>query len=136
VTPAFSRDGRWIAYASDESGRFEVYVQPYPGSGERYVISTEGGGEPAWSRNTNELFYRDGDRMMAVDIQTSPFRASRPRLLFTGHYLHTERRTEYDVTPNGEFVMVNGAPGDEHPTQLSLLMNWFDELKAKVPVGR
>jgi len=135
TTPAFSPDGRWIAYASDESGQFEVYVQPFPGPGDKYTISTSGGGEPAWSRGGKELFYRNGDQMMAVDVETQPFRAARPKVLFTGRYLHTAagRRTEYDVASNGDFVMLSVAEGDQAATQINLLMNWFEELKARVP---
>ena len=135
TTPAFSPDGRWIAYASDESGQFEVYVQPFPGPGEKYPISTSGGGEPVWSRSGKELFYRNGDQMMAVDVQAQPFRAARPKVLFTGRYLQTDtvRRTDYDVAPNGDFVMLSVAEGDQPATQINLLMNWFEELKARVP---
>ena len=86
--PRFSPDGRWLAYVSDESGRYEVYVQPYPGPGGKWQISTDGGTEPAWNRNGRELFYRSGDKMMAVDIATQPsFAAGKPRMLFEGPYL-------------------------------------------------
>ena len=64
--PAFSRDGRWLAYASDESGRFEVYVQRFPGPGEKIVVSTGGGTEPVWARTGRELYYLYGDRPAAV----------------------------------------------------------------------
>jgi Tol biopolymer transport system component len=62
----FSPDGRWIAYVSDESGRPEIYVQPYPGPGGKWQISADGGIEPVWNANGRELFYRSGNRMMAV----------------------------------------------------------------------
>jgi eukaryotic-like serine/threonine-protein kinase len=65
--PQFSPDGRWLAYVSDESGRYEIYVQLYLGPGGKWQISTEGGTEPVWNRNLRELFYRSGDKMMAVD---------------------------------------------------------------------
>src|SRR4029453_664746 len=67
-----SPDGKWIAYVSDESGRFEIYVRSFPGPGEKWPISLEGGNEPVWPRNGRELFYRAGDTMMAVDVQTTP----------------------------------------------------------------
>ena len=83
--PKFSPDGRWLAYVSDESGRYEIYVQPYPGPGGKLQISTEGGTEPVWNRSGRELFYRNGDKMMAVDIATQPdFAAGKPRMLFEG----------------------------------------------------
>jgi eukaryotic-like serine/threonine-protein kinase len=70
AAPQFSNDGRWLAYMSNESGRYEVYVQPYPGPGGKWQISTEGGTEPIWNPNGRELFYRSGDKMMAVEITT------------------------------------------------------------------
>jgi eukaryotic-like serine/threonine-protein kinase len=80
--PQFSRDGRWLAYISNESGRYEIYVQAYPGPGGKYQISTEGGTEPLWNPNGRELFYRSGDKMMVVDITTQPsFTAGAPRML-------------------------------------------------------
>ena len=77
-----------MAYLSDESGREEIYVQPYPGPGGKSQISTDGGTEPVWNPNGRELFYRNGNKMMAVDIATQPvFAAGRPILLFTGDYV-------------------------------------------------
>jgi len=70
--PRFSPDGRWLAYSSDESGRLDVYVQPYPGPGGKVQISTDGGTEPVWNRNGRELFFRSGNKMMAVDVATQP----------------------------------------------------------------
>jgi eukaryotic-like serine/threonine-protein kinase len=117
-TPRFSPDGRWLAYTAKETGRDEVYVQPYPGPGGKWQISTEGGTEPAWNPNGQELFYRGGTlsgsilrsgKMMAVDIATQPsFSASTPRVLFAGDYLPaTELITNYDVSRDGQrFLMV------------------------------
>ncbi|MDR3722704.1 MAG: protein kinase [Candidatus Acidoferrales bacterium] len=86
--PEFSPDGRWLAYVSDESGRFEIYVQPYPGPGGKWQISTDGGTEPVWNRNGRELFYRSGDKMMAAAVATQPsFFAGKPRMLFEGAVL-------------------------------------------------
>ena len=68
----FSPDGHWLAYVSDESGRNEIYVQPFPGPGRRWAISTDGGDEPVWSRDGRELFYRNGNAMMAVPITSQP----------------------------------------------------------------
>ena len=68
----FSPDGGWLAYVSNESGRPEVYVQPYPGPGGKWLISIEGGAEPIWNHNGRELFYRSGNRMMVVKTTTQP----------------------------------------------------------------
>ncbi|HEV2247463.1 MAG TPA: protein kinase [Terriglobia bacterium] len=136
----FSPDGRWLAYISDESGRLEVYVQPYPGPGGKWQISTEGGTEPVWNPNGRELFYRTGDKMMAVDISTQTgFAASTPRMLFEGRYeqppvpLHN-----YDVSPDGQhFLMLKPVEQEQAaPTQINVVLNWFEELKRRVPTGK
>lgn len=135
----FSPDGRWLAYVSDESGGFEIYVQPYPGPGGKWLISTEGGTEPVWNRNGRELFYRNGDKMMAVEISTLPgFAAGKPRQLFEGHYLLNQfALPNYDVSPDGQrFLMLK--PSEQTgtaPMQINVVLNWFEELKQKVPVG-
>jgi eukaryotic-like serine/threonine-protein kinase len=135
--PRFSPDGRWLAYVSDESGRYEVYVQPYPGPGGKWQISTEGGTEPAWNPNGRELFYRSGDKMMAVDIATQPgFAAGKPRLLFERHYQPTPVTfPDYDVSPDGQrFLMLKPSESTvAAPTQINVVLNWFEELKRRVP---
>jgi len=134
----FSPDGRWLAYVSDESGRNEIYVQPYPGPGEKWLISTDGGNSPVWNPNGQELFYRNGDQMMAVEITTEPtFSAGIPRLLFEGRYFWEETdRAVYDVTPDGQrFVMIQEGEQDSAPPQINVVLNWFEELKQRVPTG-
>jgi serine/threonine-protein kinase len=137
--PRFSPDGRWLAYISDESGRWEIYVQPYPEPGGKWQISTEGGTEPAWNRNGRELFYRSGDKMMAVDISTqSGFVAGKPRMLFEGQYEQTPTTfPNYDVSNDGQrFLMVKPTEQVSAPTQINVVLNWFEELKQKVPTGK
>jgi serine/threonine-protein kinase len=138
--PQFSPDGHWLAYASDESGGREIYVQPYPGPGGKRQISTGGGTEPQWNPNGRELFYRDGDKMMAVDISTQDgFSAGKSHQLFQGHYLRngiTFARPNYDVSRDGQrFLMLK--PIQEHtaPTQINVVLNWTEELKRLVPTG-
>jgi serine/threonine protein kinase/Tol biopolymer transport system component len=137
--PRFSHDGRWLAYVSDESGRYEIYVQPYPGPGGKWQISTEGGTEPVWNPNGRELFYRSGDKMMAVDIATQPgFAAGKPRMLFAGQYVPTPLTSpNYDVSPDGQrFLMVKSSESEQAaPTQINVVLNWFEELKRRVPAG-
>jgi len=139
--PEFSPDGRWIAYASDESGRREVYVQPYPGPGGKWQISTDGGSEPVWSRNGRELFYRTGDKVMAVEIATEPgFSAGKPKMLFEGHYLSTtsEPGPYFDVSPDGQkFLMLKPVTQEQAtPTQINVVLNWTEELKRLVPAEK
>jgi eukaryotic-like serine/threonine-protein kinase len=136
----FSPDGRWLAYISDESGRFEIYVQPYPGPGGKWQISTEGGREPVWSPNGRALFYRCGNKMMAVDIATQPgFTVGRPRMLFEGQYQPAPGSfPNYDVAPDGQrFLMLKPVEqAQAAPTQINVVLNWFEELKQKVPTGK
>ncbi len=139
LAPVFSPDGRWLAYVSDESGRTEIYVRPFPKVEEgKWQISTDGGVEPRWAPNGLELFYRNVDKMMAVDITTEPtFRAGTPRLLFEGVYIQSQRGAAfYDVTPDGQrFVMVQ-AQQEAAQAQINVVLNWFEELKRLVPTGK
>ena len=132
VWSAFSPDGRWLAYMSIESGRDEVYVRRYPAAGEKLQISTEGGSCPRWARNGQELFYRNGDKMMAVPISTEPeFSAGKPKILFEGRFLSDYG--SYDVAPDGErFVMVQ-EERESAPRQIHVVLNWHQELKRLVP---
>jgi Tol biopolymer transport system component len=139
MTPRFSPDGSWLAYVSDESGRGEVYIQSYPGPGGKRQITTEGGTEPVWNPNGREMFYRSGGKMMAVDIATQPsFLVGKPRLLFEGPYLPSPLAPpNYDVSPDGQrFLMVKPAEQEQAPpTQINVVLNWFEELKRRVPTG-
>ena len=138
--PMFSPDGRWIAYVSDESGRNEVYVQPFPDPGGKRQISTEGGGDQVWSRDGQELFYLNGNQMMAVEIETEPgFTAGTPRLLFEGPFQPSLGRiAPYDVTADGQqFVMFQDpsiTDSEQQSPQINIVTNWFEELKERVPV--
>ena len=137
TAPRFSPDGHFIAYASDESGRFEIYVRPYPGPGGKWQISTEGGTEPVWNPQGRELFYRSGNKMMAVDVATQlTFSAGKPKMLFEGRYVPTPRSfPDYDVSPDGQrFLMLKA--NEQASTQINVVLNWFEELKQKVPAGK
>jgi len=142
--PQFSPDGRGVAYQSDETGRNEVYVVSYPSLGGKVLVSNDGGTEPRWARSGRELFYRNGDKMMAVDIQTTPaLRAGAPQSLFEGHYfegrtLAGDYRASYDVSPDGKrFLMLKPVAGQNAGSgQLHIVVNWFEELRRRVPVER
>jgi Tol biopolymer transport system component/predicted Ser/Thr protein kinase len=139
TAPCFSPDGRFIAYVSDESGRLEIYVRPYPGPGGKWQISTEGGAEPVWNPKGRELFYRAGNKMMAVDVTTQPvFSAGKPKMLFEGPYVPTPRSfPDYDVSPDGQrFLMLKANEQAQAPAQINVVLNWFEELKQKVPAGK
>ncbi|HEX7793368.1 MAG TPA: protein kinase, partial [Vicinamibacterales bacterium] len=106
----FSPDGRWVAYVSDQTGRFEVWVRPYGTTGSPVRVSSDGGHEPAWSRDGRTIFYHAGSKLMAAGFQVSPAggAAGPPRVLFDGGFLPYNiiyRRT-YDVLPDGNFVVV------------------------------
>jgi eukaryotic-like serine/threonine-protein kinase len=134
--PAFSPDGRWVAYVSDESGRQEIYVQPYPGPGGKSLISTDGGTEPLWHPKGRELFYRNGNKLMAVEIATRPaFAAGKPEELFTRDYMLTSASSRnYDVSLDGRrFLMIQPSAGHATPREIVVVLNWFNELKRLVP---
>src|SRR5262249_36599276 len=106
--PHISPDGAWFAYQSDEPGRNEIFVQAFPGVGRKWQISFDGGIELVWSRTGREVFYRNGDKMIAVQVATSPaFSAGRPTVLFTGRFLfNTTSSSAFDVSPDGQrFLM-------------------------------
>jgi eukaryotic-like serine/threonine-protein kinase len=142
--PDFSPDGRWLAYASDESGRHEVYVQPYPSPGPRHQISARGGTQPAWARNGQELFYPVPDpnatssKMMAVDVALTPtLTGGVPRPLENVSVVEIGSITRgYDVSPDGRrFITVRETERSPEPppAQTILVQHWVEELKRRVP---
>ena len=129
----FSPDGRWIAYASDESGQMQVYLRPYPGPDQKMPLSTQGGTQPLWNRNGKELFYRHVNKMMVVSVTTSPtVVVSEPRQLFEQRYAFlTSTIPNYDISADGlRFVMVKDESGSG---RLNVVLNWTEELKRRVP---
>jgi hypothetical protein len=128
-----SSDGRLFAYTSDESGTFEIYVRPFPGPGGKWQISNEGGTQPVWAHSGREVFYRNGEKMMAVAVETEPaFRAGKPRVLFEGEFHRPDLSfPQYDVAADDQkFVMIQEL---ESRTQIHVVQNWFEELKERVP---
>ena len=129
-SPSFSPDGRFLAYASDKTGRFEVYVCPVSGSDSIKMVSTYGGVAPKWSPKGDELFYRSGDKMMSVQVSTrSEFSAGTPREIFKGTY-----GGRFDVAPDGQHFLMIKHSTQPLVTQIQFILNWFEELKEKVSV--
>jgi len=146
VFPAFSPDGRWLAYASTESGTREVYVRPFPRPGGRWQVSTGGGNFPLWSRDGRELLFETLDQhVMAVSYTAThtaggdSFAAGKPRMWTATRLRSTGIFPNYDLAPDGKRLaafVADDANGENLPTHLTFLLNFFDELRRKVPVGK
>jgi serine/threonine-protein kinase len=136
VAPRLTRDGRWLAYASDESGRFEVFVRPWPGPGPRIQVSDSGGGQPVWSGDGRRLFYRSGRGMRVADLVPAgtTLTVSGRRTLFEGDYYDADNGTRsptYDVAPDGRrFLMAKALPGSR--AEILVWMDWLPEFKARL----
>jgi serine/threonine-protein kinase len=136
----FSPDGRWLAYTSNESGRNEVYVRPFPRTdGVARLVSIDGGSDPVWAPNGESLYYRGASGyIMSLPITpAATFTPGRPQPLFRfeGIYRMSGTGTAYDIHPDGQrFIMVSEAdePGAASPPQqVHVVLNWFEELKRR-----
>jgi len=147
LQPKISPDGRWMAYMSDESGNSEIYVRPFPEvNKDKWQVSTSGGNIPLWSRDGRELFYRSGDAVIAVAVQTEPtFKCGKPVPLFRGTYVgvSAEDAHPWDISPDGnrflmmkEVVSTANPAAAETPRKINIVVNWFEELKQRVPVKK
>jgi len=143
TNPAFSPDGRWIAYNSNESGLVETYVRPFPGPGGKWQISTGGGSMPEWSRNGKELFYRTADsKIMVVSYTASDdsFRADKPRLWSPGQFTNRGTAINFALHPDGKrFAVLKSGNANNAPPPInkaSFIFNFFDELRRKAPAGQ
>jgi serine/threonine-protein kinase len=132
--PRISPNGRWLAYNSNESGRSEVYLSPYPAvTSARRQVSAEGGSNARWTKAGRELIYRNGRRMMAVSVDPASGQLGTPAELFHGDFATDGSLSSYDVTPDGErFLMLRRAAGAD-PRQVIIVTNWFKELRRLVP---
>jgi serine/threonine-protein kinase len=132
----FSPTGAWLAFTSNRSGRPEIYVQSYPEPSRRWQISTDGAQDPMWAGNGRELFYRSGDKVMSVAIAGGPtFQASTPRLLFAGDYARVPPPIDMDVHPDGQrFLMLQSSRPESPVTHINVVLNWFEELKRRLPI--
>jgi Periplasmic component of the Tol biopolymer transport system len=124
----FSPDGHWMAYVSDESGRQDVYVEPFPVSGNRRKISANGGSQPRWRRDGQELFYVGPDgTLMAVSVTSSgTFEAAAPRPLFKTRITDTgPNGMNYAVTSDGQRFLVHTITDDTTTSSMTVLLNWW-----------
>jgi Tol biopolymer transport system component len=140
--PAFSPDGRWLAYTFTESGSENVYVRPFPGPGGRWQISSGGGTFPTWSRNGKELFFRTEDQKIMVAAYTvvgDSFRADRPQLWSEGQFTDRGPRRNFDLHPDGKrFAVLKAAEtqAEARRDKVVFIFNFFDELRRLAPTGR
>jgi serine/threonine-protein kinase len=140
--PMFSPDGRWLAYQSNESGRPEVYVRPFPGPGGKWQISTQSGGAyPIWSQTRPELFYQDSANQIMVapyKADGDSFRADQPRLWTEARFVARPRYRSFDIHPDGNRVAVAVPQTQETLKQdrVVFVFNFFDELRRIAPATK
>jgi dipeptidyl aminopeptidase/acylaminoacyl peptidase len=129
----FSPDGHWVAYSSNESARWQVYVAPFPGPGSRYQISTDGGQQPRWRRDGKELFFLSPDKkLMTVSVKAgATFEFGEPTVLFqtrAREALSSEEVFTYDVSPDGQRFLINESLQQANPPPVNIVLNWTSEL--------
>jgi serine/threonine-protein kinase len=136
--PAFSPDGRWLAYVSDESGRREVYVRSYPDGIGKWTVSTAGGQEPVWSHDGRELFFRNGFELWAAPVRPGDtFSVGRPDMLFTAPFARRDGTSpNFDVHPDGQRFLMIKSTGAATAAAITIVLNWVEELKRLVPARR
>jgi Tol biopolymer transport system component len=123
--PAFSPDGKWMAYVSNESGKNEIYVRTFPDTGGKWQISTSGGEDPLWSRDGAEIFYDSGTKLMTVPVKTSPaFEAGTPQLLFEARF-RADNGVQYDVSADGKKFLVDQDITESTLAPITLVQNWL-----------
>ena len=138
TSPAVSPNGRWLAYVSNRSGQYEVYVRPFPNSGNmRWAVSVDGGAEPVWAHSGQELFYKSGGNLMSARVvPDTTFVIGERRVLFSiqGYGAPYNQHQLYDVTPDDQrFVMVRRGGGEgNNDTELIVVENFFEELRQRL----
>ncbi len=139
-SPTLSPDGRWLAHTSSETGRLEIYVVAFPASGSRHLVTSEGGDEPVWRRDGRELFFRHARGLFAVPVRTAEeFSAGKPVRLFDADFVTAGAAVvgdlNYDVAPDGRFLMVRPSEEEKASPHLNVVLNWTSELARRVPAG-
>ena len=120
---SLSPDGHWLAYASNDSGRSEIYVEPVPGPGGRRQVSSDGGEQPRWVRNGREIVYRNGTKMMSVPVQLPVFQAGKPLELFDRKFDRGGAVAGYDVSPDGQTFVMTRSERD-NPKEIRVVIGW------------
>lgn len=130
---SFSPEGNYVAYTSDESGQYQIYVKPYPPTPARWVISSGYGEEPVWSDTGDEIFYRRGNEWLSVPVQTGgDFEAGIPEVMFRGSYNNVPGLS-YGATPDGQRFLLLKQDEQAASTSINIVSNWFEELKRLAP---
>ena len=127
--PAFSIDGKWLAYTSNESGRSEVYVQRFPGPGEKVQVSTDGGSNPVWSRDGKQLVYENTGTLWATEVMVNPFRVGKSRVLYQGDIWNDSAGPNYTLAPGGKRIVVVERAKDPDGGNVKVVLNWNQELQ-------
>ena len=129
---SLSPDGKWLAYLSNESGAYQVYVQPFPELNGKWQISTDGANEPRWSPDGRALYFRSGNRMMVVSISTRPsFAAGIPKVLFDNYrVLSVDSDITYDITPDGHNFVTVTPQTQNNPDRITVMLNWLEGMKS------
>ena len=143
--PAFSPDGRWVAYTSNEAGTYQVYVRAFPDKGGRWQVSSAGGSYPLWSPNGHELFFRTGDNQVMVANYTlngDSFVPDKPRLWSEKRMVNFGLigTASYDIAPDANRIAalmpVETSESQQAQNHVVFLMNFFDELRRKAPAAK
>jgi len=131
--PRLSPDDQWLAFQTDESGKYEIYATRFPDNGAKWKISVDGGIEPIWAPNGKRIYYRHENQIMAVEVETKPqFNVGRPEVLFSGNYLYSMYGWYYDIHPDDDrFVMVQEEETDPLIDQIYVIRNISADIKSK-----
>ena len=132
---SLSSDGRYTAYVSDRTGQFEVYVQPFPATGQQWQVSIGGGEEPRWSSTGDRLYYRIGNRMMGVSVtyETAGLSFSLPYFIFETEFNNVPGHSWDLSADDTRFLILRQEASKTEVTHLNVVVNWFEELKRLVP---
>jgi serine/threonine-protein kinase len=134
---AFSPDGKWVAYSSDGTGRLEIWARPFPGAGAPVRVSSEGGHDPVWSRDGNEILFENAGKLISARIRsdTSGLRVEPPRILFEGGFAHDDTDPGlrlFDAAPDGRLIMIEPI-GVSTPPSIAVVQHFDQELGRLVP---